>query len=134
MPVGEEVSTLYLQLGIAGATLLILLVFVILLFGFVGKSKHTDNISLGNRLDRLCDKIDNIVTVISENTIQLNKVLITNDNDQKETIRTLKKILDVSIDSQRRLVRIDDRTYHCLGMNSNQKLSNVSSEKIIKEV
>ena len=39
MGVSDAVATLYLQLGIAGATLLILLIFIILLFWFVTKDK-----------------------------------------------------------------------------------------------
>ena len=107
MEVSDAIATLYLQLGIAGATLLILLVFIILLFRFVTK----DN----KRVDKLCDKIDLLVSSYAENTKMLNEVLVSNDKDQETTIRLLESLNAVALDTQKRVVRIDDRTYKCLG-------------------
>jgi hypothetical protein len=113
MGVSDTVATLYLQLGIAGATLLILLVFIILLFRFVTK----DN----KRVDKLCDKIDLLVSSYSENTKMLNEVLVCNDKDQKSIVKLLTDINVSVLDTQRRIVRIDDRTYHCLGRHDKDK-------------
>ena len=113
MGVSDSVATLYLQLGIAGATLLILLVFVVLLFRFVSK----DN----NRVEKLCEKIDLIITSYSENTTKLNQVLISNDKDQEAVIKLLTDINVSMLDTQRRVVRIDDRTYWCLGSSEEKK-------------
>jgi hypothetical protein len=107
MGVSDAVATLYLQLGIAGATLLILLIFIILLFKFFTK----DN----KRVDKLCDKIDLLVTSYAENTKMLNEVLVCNDKDQDTTIRLLESLNALALDTQKRVVRIDDRTYKCLG-------------------
>lgn len=112
MGVSDAVATLYLQLGIAGATLLILLVFIILLFRFVTKDNR--------RVDKLCDKIDLLVTSYAENTKMLNEVLVSNDKDQETTIRLLESLNAVALDTQKRVVRIDDRTYKCLG-NPNER-------------
>lgn len=117
MPIEQVTANLYLQLGIAGATLLILLVFVILLFKFISENKKNRNIGEVSRIDKLCDKIDALISSNAEHTQKLNEVLLSNDKDQKETIKLLDKILDSALDTQRRVVRIDDRTYRCLGNN-----------------
>lgn len=115
MPVPETTANLYLQLGIAGATLLILLVFVVLLFSLFKKINTNENTHQNNRIEKLCDKIDSLVTSYAENTQKLNEVLLTNDKDQKETINLLKSINELVIENHRRISRIDDRTYNCLG-------------------
>lgn len=110
----NEIANLYLQLGIAGATLFILLIFVVMLFKMIGKISNNENLSQNTRIDKLCDKIDTLVTSYSENTQQLNKVLLSNDKDQKQTINKLDTILEIAVENQRRISRIDDRTYSCL--------------------
>jgi len=115
MPIAESTANLYIQLGIAGATLLILLVFVILLFKLFGKINTNGNSSQNSRIDKLCDKIDSLITSYSENTSKINEVLLTNDKDQKETIKLLKNINSLAIENNRRISRVDDRTYRCLG-------------------
>lgn len=102
MPVESTTANLYLQLGIAGATLLILLIFVIMLFRTINKLNGSSTV------EKLCEKIDDLVEIN-------NKVLLSNDKDQKETLRLLKSILEATHDTQKRVVRIDDRTYSCLG-------------------
>lgn len=136
MPVSENIANSYIQLGVSGATLLILLILIILLFRFMSVSNKT-NTTLQNtiltfvtelnkednknqnaqytKLDKLCDKIDSLITSNSEHTTKLNEVLLTNDKDQKETIKMLTTILSLNMDIQKRVVRVDDRTYQCLG-------------------
>lgn len=115
MPVLNETANLYLQLGIAGATLLILLVFVILLFRLVSKINTSENGTQNNKIEKLCDKIDGLITSNADYTQKLNTVLLSNDKDQKSTLNLLDKILELVIDTQRRVSRIDDRTYSCIG-------------------
>jgi hypothetical protein len=100
--VTEATQQLYLQLGIAGATLLILLICIVLIF------KRLKDLSGSNTIEKLCSKIDDLVTIN-------NKVLLSNDKDQKETLRLLQNLLESITDTQKRVVRIDDRTYRCLG-------------------
>jgi hypothetical protein len=114
----DKIFDSYIQLGVSGATLVILLVFVICLFRFMSMMKNVDNNSQNlqySKLDKLCDKIDLLITSNSEHTTKLNEVLLTNDKDQKETIKLLKTILEVILDTQKRIVRVDDRTFKCLG-------------------
>lgn len=115
MIVGQTTANLYLQLGIAGATLLILLVFVILLFKFISENKKTRAADSGNKIDKLCDKIDQLISSNAEYSKALNTVLLSNDKDQKETLKILDTILKIAMDTQRRIVRVDDRTFKCLG-------------------
>lgn len=121
MPINETTTNLYLQLGIAGATLLILLIFVILLFRFMSVSKREKASDSSNKIDKLCDKIDQLISSNAEYSKDLNKVLLSNDKDQKETLNILNNILEAVLDSQRRIVRVDDRTYKCLGNPKEEK-------------
>jgi hypothetical protein len=121
MSLQETTANLYLQLGIAGATLLILLVFMILLFKYIGENKKSKSGNELNRIDKLCDKIDALISSNAEHTQKLNEVLLTNDKDQKTTLGLLDKILSSILDTQRRVVRIDDRTYGCLNRISNKE-------------
>ncbi|APC82156.1 hypothetical protein [Clostridium botulinum] len=104
----ETTQQLYLQLGIAGATLLILLICIVLIF------KRLKDLNGSTTIEKLCSKIDDLVTIN-------NKVLLSNDKDQKETLRLLKNLLETTTDTQKRVVRIDDRTYRCLGAQNERK-------------
>jgi hypothetical protein len=84
----------------------------------VKKGKAADG---GSKIDKLCDKIDLLITSNSEYTQQLNKVLVSNDKDQKETLKFLDTILASVLDTQRRVVRIDDRTFSCLSKEEYKK-------------
>ena len=121
MPVNQTTSNLYLQLGIAGATLLILLVVIILLFKFMSENKKLKGKDDDNKIDRLIDKIDQLITSNASYTKELNSVLLSNDKDQKETLKLLDTILSLVMDTQRRVVRVDDRTFSCLGKEEYKK-------------
>lgn len=143
MPVSNNIANGYIQLGVSGATLLVLLVLIILLFRFISINNKT-NASLQNtiltfvtnlnkeenqnqnmqytKLDKLCDKIDSLITSNSEHTTKLNEVLLCNDKDQKETIKMLTTILELNMDIQRRVARVDDRTYRCLGNTKKEEV------------
>ncbi|MCB2300947.1 hypothetical protein [Clostridium tagluense] len=114
MPVQSEIANLFLQLGIGGAALLLILVFIILLFKLFTKINFNENTSQNVRIDKLCDKIDNLITSYAENTQKLNEVLLTNDKDQKSTLKSLEQMLELIIDVHRRVTRIDDRTNSCI--------------------
>lgn len=115
MPIDSTTANLYIQLGIAGATLLILLVFVILLFKFMSDNKKSKSNSDGTRIDKLCDKIDALITSNADHTQKLNEVLLSNDKDQQVLIRSLNKVESSLEEILKKVVRIDDRTYSCLG-------------------
>ena len=90
----------WLNLGITGAGLLIVLVIVISMFKQQNKS-----------VDKLCIKIDELVTSFSDNNLKLNEVIISNDKDQKEFLRKLDDMNDIMNDMHKRIVRIDTRLY-----------------------
>ena len=90
----------WLNLGIPGAALFIVLVIVISMFKQQNKS-----------VDKLCVKIDELVTSFSNNNLKLNEVIISNDKDQKEVLRKLDDMNDTMNDMYKRIVRIDTRLY-----------------------
>ena len=90
----------WLNLGIPGAALFIVLVIVISMFKQQNKS-----------VDKLCTKIDELVTSFSDNNLRLNEAIISNDKDQKEVLRKLDDIHDIINDMYKRIVRVDTRLY-----------------------
>jgi uncharacterized protein (UPF0333 family) len=116
MPVDSETAKSFTDLGIAGAALLIVLVLIILVFTFVKSQSKS--------IDKLCSKID---TLVNQNATYL----ITNDKDQKETIHLLTQINVLLTDMQVRIVRIDDRTYSCIGQP--QKIRKTIKAKVMEE-
>ena len=96
----------WLNLGIPGAALFIILVIVI----FVFKQQNKN-------VDKLCSKIDELVTSFSDNNLKLNEVIISSDRDQKEVIRKLDDMSNVLSDMHKRLVRIDARLYDKTGLH-----------------
>lgn len=90
----------WLNLGIPGAALFIVLVIVISMFKQQSKS-----------VDKLCTKIDDLVTSFSGNNMKLNEVIISNDKDQKEVLRKLDDMCNIMSDMHKRIVRIDVRMY-----------------------
>ena len=90
----------WLNLGIPGAALFIVLVIVISMFKQQNKS-----------VDKLCIKIDELVTSFSDNNLKLNEVIISNDKDQKEVLRKLDDMNEIMNDMHKRIIRIDTRMY-----------------------
>lgn len=90
----------WLNLGIPGAALFIVLVIVIFIFRQQSKS-----------VDKLCAKIDELVTSFSDNNLKLNEVIVSNDKDQKEVLRKLDDMCAVMNDMHKRIVRVDTRLY-----------------------
>lgn len=122
---------IWIQLGVAGATLFILYVFIQRLFnmfkdfsGTLSKLNKNEEKQGESAIEKLCDKIDRLVSSYNEYVLKLNEVIISNDKDQKVTIDLLNTILEISIDSQRRITRVDDRTYRCLGNKQKEENCN----------
>lgn len=90
----------WLNLGIPGAALFIVLVIVISMFRQQNKS-----------VDKLCTKIDALVTSFSDNNLKLDEVIISNDKDQKEVLRKLDDMSVIMNDMHKRLIRVDTRLY-----------------------
>lgn len=90
----------WLNLGIPGAALFIVLVIVISMFKQQNES-----------VDKLCTKIDALVTSFSDNNLKLNEVIISNDKDQKEVLRKLDDMHGIMNDMHKRIVRVDTRLY-----------------------
>ena len=91
----------WLNLGIPGAALFIVLVIVISMFKQQNKS-----------VDKLCTKIDALVTSFSDNNLKLDEVIISNDKDQKEVLRKLDDMSVIMNDMHKRLIRVDTRLYN----------------------
>lgn len=99
MPEGIA-SEAWLDLGAVGAVLLIVLVIVILMFK-----------QQSNSVDKLCTKIDALVTSFSNTNQTLSNVIISNDKDQKEVLHKLDDMNNLLTDMHKRVVRIDVRLY-----------------------
>ena len=90
----------WLNLGIPGAALFIVLVIVISMFKQQNES-----------VDKLCTKIDALVSSFSDNNLKLNEVIISNDKDQKEVLRKLDDMNGIMNDMHKRIIRVDTRLY-----------------------
>lgn len=99
MPEGVTASE-WLDLGAVGAVLLIVLVIIILMFK-----------QQSNSVDKLCTKIDDLVTSFTTTNQTLSNVIISNDKDQKEVLHKLDDMTSLLTDMQKRVVRIDVRLY-----------------------
>lgn len=112
MPLTENIANGYLSLGIAGAALFIVLVSTVL-----SSSQNNKIINASNqKIDKLCDKIDALVTTIT-------KDITSNDKDLKKINEKLEFISSVAVENQRRISRIDDRTYACLNNFSKKEVA-----------
>lgn len=102
----------WLNLGIPGAALFIVLIVVMLMFNQQNKS-----------VSKLCEKIDSLVSSFSENSNKLNEVIITNDKDQKELIRMLGDVHSEITNMYSRVVRIDSRIYDFINNNERSAIN-----------
>ena len=131
--INQQTADLYLQLGIAGATLFILLIFVVMLFRMMGKVSTNENVTVGIKIEKLCDTINDLIKSNADHTNKLNEVLLSNDKDQKTLIEQLtrlelrsvdkfNRLFDNTNDILNRVTKIDERTNLCVG---NEKGSDV---------
>lgn len=104
MPVTDTLVNGYLGLGISGAALFVVLINIMF------NSKQNEKIinASNQKIDKLCDKIDDLVTTIAKDSVS-------NKKDMKSINEKLEFISSVAIENQRRISRIDDRTFQCLG-------------------
>ena len=66
----------------------------------------------GRSIDKLCSKIDELVTSFSDNNLKLNEVILTNNRDQAETLRKLNDFEDILNDIHKRVIRMDAKMFH----------------------
>ena len=90
----------WLNMGLPGAALFIVLIIIILMFRQQGKS-----------IDKLCEKLDNVTDAFTESNITLREVIISNDRDQKELLRYINNLSELVQDMYKRVVRLDTRLY-----------------------
>lgn len=72
-------------------------------------------IMISNTVNKLCDKIDKLMTVMTDQQTNLKEVLVSNDKDQKMMLDLIHNINYDTKEILKKVVRIDDRTYSCLG-------------------
>lgn len=112
IPINPEavraISEGYLSLGIVGgAMLLVLIITVVAMIIFAMQLKSV--------FATIADKLESVGVSLQEFTKGLILNTTKNDSDQAETLRMLNQIHDISNDIRKKVVRIDDRTYKCLG-------------------
>lgn len=88
----------WLALGIPGAALLIVAIVIVLIFTQQAKS-----------MDRLCCKIDELVTSFAASNLKLNEILIINDRDQKQVLSEIGGMRATLNDVHERIYDIDAR-------------------------
>lgn len=104
--VAGQVTKGYFDLGVVGAVLLIIVIFVVLQMVFM--NKLLKKVGSDPNVDKLCTEIRSLITVINTQQTVTYK-------DMKSINDKLDRQLNTSLDIQRRVVRIDDRTYACRG-------------------
>ena len=103
----------WLQLGIAGAGLFIVLVVVWLVFNSQNKN-----------IDRLCNKIDLLISESAKDREELAKVLLASDKDQQQLQARIDKLFKYTADVHKRIVRIDTRLYDALNKGDEDETKN----------
>lgn len=90
----------WLNLGLPGAALFIVLTIIVLMFRQQGKS-----------IDKLCEKLDGVTNAFSESNLTLREVIISNDRDQKELLRNINTLSELVQNMHSRVVCLDTRLY-----------------------
>lgn len=90
----------WLQLGVAGAGMFIVLVVVWLVFSNQAKT-----------VDRLCNKIDLLINESIRDREELTKVLVSNDRDQRQIKSRLDSLFKYVTDIHGCITKIDTRLY-----------------------
>lgn len=99
----DKTSEAFLNLGVPGAALFIVLVIVVFMF----KQQSTS-------IDKLCTKIDELVTNLADNSLKLNETIVANSREQQEVIHKLDSICKDISDMHKRITRIDTRLFDSL--------------------
>lgn len=93
-------SDAWFSLGIPGVVLLIILIVVLLMF----RQQATS-------INKLCDKLDSVVTTMADNTTRVNESLIIYNKDQQEMLRLMSQMQFTLNDIHKKTSRIDARVY-----------------------
>ena len=109
-----------LKLGVTGAVIFLLIYFGDKFFKYLETRSKSEGNS-GSKFDRLCDKIDKLITSNHDLSESIVKSTLQANNDNETIYKTLSLILESSLDTQRRVVRVDDRTFKCLGNPEERK-------------
>lgn len=104
----------FTDLGITGAALFILIYLINKIFNYLEMRGAADDSSKGNSFDRLCDKLDTLVESNYSMAQKLAEVLLCSNKDQTELKDRLDMQHDILLDVQKKVIRIEDRTYKCL--------------------
>lgn len=116
-----ELAKLFLQLGVAGAALYVVIFLINKIFSYLEKRGNADDKDTGKKFDRLCDKIDKLVDSFHEMTQRLSEVMLNNNKDQDEIKDRLDIQHGILLEVHKKVTRIDDRTYKCLGSPEEKK-------------
>lgn len=92
----------WLQLGLGGAALFLLYVFITKLFAYLDKKGSIERVS-DNKVDRLCDKIDKMVEAI-----------YTSNQSSEVTKNQLGLQYDILLEINEKVTAIDLRTEQCI--------------------
>lgn len=104
---GTELSTLYLQLGVAGATLLILFTTIAYLFKFMNNVSETKKKEEEDQIKVLCNKIDQLIGIIAEDRKIQAETRIANEKDQKTMVNLISDILKMTSIIYEKVMKID---------------------------
>lgn len=98
------------DLGVAGAALLILYQVAKMFFKYMESRGKGDS----KGIDRLCAKLDNLVDSNSAVIQKMSEVMLSNGKDQQQLLRILEGQQMILSDIQQKVTKIDVRTQSCL--------------------
>ena len=107
-------ADLYLQLGIAGASLLLIYIFIQNIFVHL---KDTNNLE-GTKLERLCDKIEGLIESNAKLTEQLSNATLVWTNYYQESTSKYDNLVILSNELKFMTNMINERTKKCLDERS----------------
>lgn len=102
------------QVPLAAVGLYLAWVLINKIFAYLEKRESSESRKSDNKFDRLCDKIDRLVDSNHEMCKHMSEIMLSNQNTKESIQSSLDLIFESVLDTQKRVVRIDDRTYKCL--------------------
>lgn len=104
-----EIAKLFLQLGVAGATLYLLYHLINKFFDYL-KERNNSDTKKDSKFDKLCDKIDKLVEAFYISTEKMS-TLVTNNNTVQEDIKDkLDLHTDILMELKNKTILIEERT------------------------
>ncbi|MDF2546158.1 MAG: hypothetical protein K0R93_1056 [Anaerosolibacter sp.] len=120
LPVNPEsvqaISEGYLSLGIVGGAMLIVLIITIIAFVIFSMQMKTVFSTIAEKLENVGESLQKFTEALILNTAK-------GESDQAEILRQLSELTSISNDIRKKVVRIDDRTYQCLGNAKREEAS-----------